>query len=375
MELSVVILNFNASVFLELCVESVTRALKNIQGEILVVDNDSSDDSIDRLASRFKAVRILKQDKNIGFSRGNNIGVAQARGKYICLINPDVIVGQMVFESCLGFYRGVQVGDNYAFAKAKKPPALLGIKLIDGAGKYLPESKRCTPKPWIALKKLLGFSSSYYDLRIDQNQDGRAEILVGAFMFCMKHVYQRLGGLDERYFMYGEDIDISYTALQAGYQNYYLGTQTAIHFKGESTIKDRVYRDRFFGAMALFYKKHYRYGKMLGTILQSILPTLSRKKQSIAGSQNHLPIVVITNDLNYKPIWSGKTIQFEELNESTTRDSKLVFDISTIAIDRIIEFMQRNVAGNHQIRFLTTDRSAYAGSDSSNERGEVVKLQ
>jgi len=363
MELSIVILNYNASVFLELCVESVTRATKNIAVEIIVADNDSTDDSIARLTATYKNVKVLRLDDNYGFSKGNNIAVEQARGEFICLVNPDVIVGENVFESCL------------AFAKVKSKTGFIGIKLIDGKGNFLPESKRRVPKPWNAMKKLLGFSSSYYDNRISENQDGETEILVGAFMLGRKSVYQQLGGLDERYFMYGEDIDLSYTTLQQGYQNYYLGSLKAIHFKGESTIKDTAYKERFYGAMSLFYDKHYPKGKIFSGLLKYVLPKFSRsKKPEIATTHKDQQQLLVTEDPNFKPDWATEISTFDNLNTDFTTDAKIIWDVQTLEVDKVIHFMEQQKESNLIYRFLTADRSAFAGSDSSHERGEVQKL-
>ncbi|WP_194850858.1 glycosyltransferase family 2 protein [Nonlabens antarcticus] len=360
MELSVVILNFNASVFLELCVESVLRATTNIQSEIIVVDNDSTDGSVERLSTRYKKIKIVKLDENYGFSKGNNIAVSRARGSFICLVNPDVIVGETVFDVGL------------AFAKANSKTGFLGVRLLDGTGNFLPESKRRTPKRSSALLKLLGFSSSYYDHRIKEDENGQTEILVGAFMLGKKSVYESLGGLDERYFMYGEDIDLSFTALKNGFQNYYIGSEKAIHFKGESTIKDKVYKERFFKAMSLFYDKHYPKGKFLSGFLKFILPKITRSKTAstitISAIQQK---ILVTADLNFKPEWAGQVVTFDTLKMSSKGGDQVIWDMATLEHGKVIDLMNLSKGFGNTYRFFTLDRSAMAGSDSSEERGEV----
>jgi GT2 family glycosyltransferase len=329
------------------------------------------------LAARYDNMKIIRLDDNYGFSKGNNIAVEQARGKFICLINPDVIVGENVFEESIAFIEesGNKIHSNPSRSITEKAkPGFLGIKLMDGNGAFLPESKRRTPTPINALKKLLGFSSSYYDQRLEEHEDGETEILVGAFMMGKKSIYLELGGLDERYFMYGEDIDLSYTALKSGYKNYYLGSQCAIHFKGESTVKDHQYHKRFYGAISLFYEKHYPKGKLFSGLLKGLLPKISRK-QVVAGlGTSNTSIICVTNDPDFAPVWASRSILWEELSGMEDIQTKFVFDSSSLSFKDIIGFLNRNNKNGFSFRFLTSDRSAYAGSDSSDYRGEVIKF-
>jgi GT2 family glycosyltransferase len=377
MELSVIILNYNASVFLELCVESVLRATKNLKAEIIVADNDSTDDSINRLVSRYDNVKIIRLDDNYGFSKGNNIAVEQARGEFICLVNPDVIVSEKVFEKSIDFFRSIEEShtERSLDNTTNLEPGFLGIKLIDGTGTFLPESKRRIPTPLNALNKLLGFSSSYYDKRLEENEDGATDVLVGAFIMGRKSVYQELGGLDERYFMYGEDIDLSYTALKNGYKNYYLGSQQAIHFKGESTVKDQLYQERFYGAISLFYEKHYPTGKLLSRLFKGILPKLSRKQEaSDLSPSDRESIICVTNDPTFNPAWASRSISWEELDRLEELKATLVFDSKSLSFEDSMQFMNKRSELKSSFRFLTLDRSAYAGSDSSYHRGDVIRF-
>jgi GT2 family glycosyltransferase len=213
MQLSVIILNYNVRYFLEQCVLSVQSALQNIDSEIIVVDNNSKDESCDMIKSRFPEILLIENRANLGFPKGNNIGVAQAKGEYICILNPDTVVAEDTFEKVL------------SFAKSKKELGIVGCKLIDGTGNFLPESKRGIPTPWVAFTKIFGlykiFPNSdlfnkYYAQHLSENETGAIEILVGAFMVMKRELYNELGGFDENCFMYSDDIDLSYLALLSG---------------------------------------------------------------------------------------------------------------------------------------------------------------
>jgi GT2 family glycosyltransferase len=235
MQLSVIILNFNVRYFLEQCVASVQEALSNIDGEIIVVDNNSSDDSCEMMKSRFPNVKLIRNTANYGFPKGNNIGVAQAKGNYICILNPDTVVAEDTFLKIL------------AFAEKQKNIGIVGCKLIDGTGNFLPESKRGVPTPFVAFTKIFGLYklfpkttlfNRYYAQHLSENETGKVDILVGAFMIMKRDLYLEIGGFDENCFMYSDDIDLSYTALKKGKSNYYFHETTVIHYKGESTVKD-----------------------------------------------------------------------------------------------------------------------------------------
>jgi len=254
MQLSVVILNYNVSHFLEVCVKSVQRAIVSLDAEIIVVDNASTDDSIEMMKTVFPEIRCIANKENTGFSKGNNIGVAQAKGKYLCILNPDTIVSENIFIELL------------SFAAGKKDLGIVGCRLIDGSGKFLPESKRSVPTPWVAFTKVtslykffpkIGAFNRYYAGQLQERENGPVDILVGAFMFLEKAIYTKVGGFDEACFMYSDDIDLSYMVLKEGRQNFYYSQSAIIHFKGESTSKDNTYMRRFKDAMQFFYSKHF----------------------------------------------------------------------------------------------------------------------
>lgn len=246
MKLSVIIVNYNVRYFLELCLRSVQAAIISIDAEIIVVDNKSPDESCKMVSELFPEVKLLSNKENVGFSKANNQGVATAQGEYVCILNPDTVVAEDTFTELLSF---VETQQNLG---------TVSCKLIDGSGQFLPESKRHVPTPRIAIKKLFGLSKGYYVSEVMEEDVAKVPIFVGAFMLLSKQVYQEVGGFDERYFMYGEDIDLSYSVINKGYDNYYYGKTTVIHYKGESTLKDAVYAKRFYGAMQLFYKKYFK---------------------------------------------------------------------------------------------------------------------
>lgn len=259
MELSIVIVNYNVKPFLEQALRSVFRAIQNVDAEVFVVDNNSSDDSMAMVAKEFPQVHSIINNKNVGFAKANNQAIAQARGKYILLLNPDTLVCEDTLRKCVDFFE-------------KTPDAGgLGVKMINGSGVFLPESKRGLPLPSVAFYKIFGLSKlfphskkfgTYHLSYLDKNQNHSVEVLSGAFMMMRKEVLDKIGYLDETFFMYGEDIDLSYRIEQAGYKNYYFSETEIIHYKGESTKKESVnYVVVFYKAMSIFVKKHFSQGR------------------------------------------------------------------------------------------------------------------
>jgi N-acetylglucosaminyl-diphospho-decaprenol L-rhamnosyltransferase len=361
MKLSIIILNYNAAAFLELCIYSVLRATKNIDAEVIVADNNSTDSSLQMLHFVFKdQIKVIAHEENYGFSKGNNLAVAQAQGEFLCILNPDTIIGEEVFEECL------------AFATAQPTLGFLGVQLIDGIGKYLPESKRHIPTPKVARQKMLGNDRNYYYNEVGQNDRGEVDILVGAFMFCKKEVYEDCGGFDERYFMYGEDIDLSYTALQKGYKNYYLGDQKVIHFKGESTVKDKIYLERFYGAMGLFYDKYFKQSalekKAVDLMIKGIVAVRSNPTKKRAVEELDY-LYLVTEDENLDLPLKMERVKHSEVWDCPFGDSTFLWDIKTLTIQEILSFMTQTKELKH--RFLSPKRDFYIGSDSSNSRGEI----
>ncbi len=257
MRLSVVIVSYNVSAFLEQCLLSVRRALAGVEGEVWVVDNASTDDSVDLVRRHFPEVRLIANADNVGFAAANNQAIRQSQGEYVLLLNPDTLVEEDTFRRCL------------AFMDAHLDAGAVGVRMLDGSGQYLPESKRGFPTPWVSLCKMIGLGAlfprsarfnGYYLGHLDPDQTHPVEVLAGCFMFIRRNALEQAGLLDEAFFMYGEDIDLSYRLQQAGFQNYYLAHARILHYKGESTQKDFRYVRRFYEAMIIFARKHFQRG-------------------------------------------------------------------------------------------------------------------
>lgn len=255
MKLSVVIVNYNVKYFLEQCLHSVQNACRSLETEIFVVDNNSVDGSIKMVKEKFPEIHLIENKDNKGFSAANNQAIRLAKGEYILLLNPDTIVEDDTLRKVVGFM------DLHPDAGG------LGVKMLDGKGKFLPESKRGLPTPLVSFFKVFGFSYLFPKSRLfgkyhlgflDKDKTHVVDVLAGAFMLLRKKVLNEIGLLDESFFMYGEDIDLSYRISQAGYKNYYYPGTRIIHYKGESTKKSSLnYIFVFYNAMIVFAKKHF----------------------------------------------------------------------------------------------------------------------
>ncbi len=255
MKLSVIIVNYNVRAYLEQCLRTVFEALKGIDGDVFVVDNQSTDGSVEMVREKFPNVKLIANADNVGFSRANNQAIRESSAEYVLLLNPDTVVGEDVFHKVV------------AFMDAHPKAGGLGVKMIDGTGQFLPESKRGLPTPAVAFYKIIGLTrlfpkskvfGRYHLGHLPENQAAPIEILSGACMFLRKKTLDEVGLLDESFFMYGEDIDLSYRITMGGYENWYLPEARIIHYKGESTKKSTVnYVFVFYNAMAIFAKKHF----------------------------------------------------------------------------------------------------------------------
>jgi len=255
-DLSVVIVNYNVKYFLEQCLHSVVRAASGLEVEIFVVDNNSTDGSHEYLPQRFPSVIFNWQPDNTGFSKANNLALQQSKGDYILFLNPDTIVPEDCFHKAIGFM------------KAHPDAGAMGVRMLDGAGFFLRESKRSFPTARASFFKISGLSamfpdspyfSNYYAAHIAEETEHEVDVLAGAFMLLSKACAMAVKGFDEDYFLYGEDIDLSYRIKKAGFKNYYVPGIEILHFKGESTHRNsREYVRHFYNAMRLFVNKHYR---------------------------------------------------------------------------------------------------------------------
>ena len=260
MKLSVVIVNYNVKYFLEQCLHSLEQAAVGISHEVIVVDNASTDGSSEYITSRFPSIKWMACRENNGFSKGNNIAIAQAKGEYILMLNPDTVVTKEAIEGCVEFM------DTHADAGA------CGVYMLRTDGTFAPESRRALPTPFVSFCKMTGLSKlfpksrtfgRYYMQYLDKEKINAIEIISGAYMMLRSKTIKKTGALDEDFFMYGEDIDLSYRILKAGYSNYYLPLRI-LHYKGESTNKSSYrYVHTFYRAMQLFFKKHYSHYSLL----------------------------------------------------------------------------------------------------------------
>lgn len=254
-KLSVIIVNYNVKYFLEQSLRSVQHAMEGIDGEVIVVDNASTDGSVALVREQFPSVRLIENTVNKGFAVANNQALREATGTYVLLLNPDTVVEENTFHTTL------------KFMDAHPEAGGLGVKMLDGKGNFLPESKRAFPSPRVAFFKATGLSSLFprsplfgrYHLgHLSPDEIHEVEVLAGAFMLLRHSVLKETGLLDETFFMYGEDIDLSYRIIQAGYKNYYFPETRIIHYKGESTKKGSLnYVRMFYKAMVIFVEKHF----------------------------------------------------------------------------------------------------------------------
>lgn len=271
MDISIIVVNYNVRYFLHLCLQSLEAAIKGLEGEIIVVDNASEDGSVTMIQTHFPQIRLIANTENVGFGRACNQGINLAAGRFVLFVNPDTLIGESLLEEALEvFNEDDKIG-------------AVGVCLLDGKGNVLPESKRAIPSLWSGFTKFSGLSdifpgiplfNGYYAPHINYDQCGDIEVLPGAFMLIRKSILDEIGGFDPRFFMYAEDIDLSYRILQAGYRIRYVGSLHMIHFKGESTQKsEKTYTNTFFHSMRLFIQKyqHVLYKPFVAWILVRVI--------------------------------------------------------------------------------------------------------
>jgi len=255
LELSIVIVNYNVKEFLTQCLDSIFKSQTQYNYEVIVVDNSSRDSGRDEICSTFKDITWIDNSKNVGFGRANNQGFSHAKGVYTLILNPDTVLQEDTLEKCISYLLAhPEVGG-------------LGIKGLDGSGQFLPESKRALPTPLVALWKITGLSAIFpkssvfarYHLgHLSPEENHEVDILVGCFMMVPTQLLLSVGGFDPQYFMYGEDIDLSYELQKTGHKNIYFSDSQIIHYKGESTKRGSLnYVRMFYKAMVLFAKKQF----------------------------------------------------------------------------------------------------------------------
>jgi GT2 family glycosyltransferase len=377
MDLSIIIVNYNAKYFLEQCLHSVNRALQNIQAEIIIIDNHSSDQSLEWITSRFPKIIYMSNSENLGFARANNQGLARASGKWILFLNPDTLVSEDCIRTCLEF------GQNHGDAGA------IGLRMIDGSGKFLPESKRGLPMPTAAFYRLFGLSklfpsskifNSYYEPHVKEKDIHSIEVVAGAFMMVNRSLLQSLGGFDERFFMYGEDIDLCYRITLKGLTNYYLGNQTIIHFKGESTIRNAGYVEQFYRAMAQFLDKHFRdrYSDFqLGLVhsgirIRKLLAHVYTGRRTTDKATSSIINAVLTGDKISRAELSSKIGSYgiREVQNISDALAMIFCEGNEFSFSKIIGHMQDH-PGEKLYRVHSVGSSSVVGSDSRDRAGQT----
>ncbi len=408
MQLSVIIVNYNVKYFLEQCLYSVLKAIKNMEeAEIIVIDNDSSDGSKQFFNNKFAGVRFIWQGKNLGFSKANTIALQQAKGQYILFLNPDTLVPEDCFEKCLAFF------------KTQQDIGAVGIRMIDGTGKFLKESKRGHPSLLTSFFRLSGLAilfphsktfARYYAGHLQENKNHSVDVLAGAFMLVEKNLLDKTGGFDGQFFMYGEDIDLSYRIQKAGYKNYYFSETTIIHFKGESTNKDSLeHVEIFYGAMSLFVHKHYSGAKavLYGIFIQIaiwlkvvviffkklffslvkkeeiILPDITRTlivaceedyQSAIDALKNNITKLEIIGRVDTAQVSTNDSLgNLKNLNELIKKYTieNVIFCINELSVKEIIDIIQKiNPTVSYQ--FHVAGSSSFVGSSNKNVGGDFI---
>ncbi len=304
-DITIVIVNYRVKYFLEQTLRSVQEAINGLQAEVYVIDNNSGDDSIEHSKRLFPWVKYVENKKNVGFARANNQGIVAAQGEFTLILNPDTVITRDSVHKPIEWMR-------------EHPDCgAVGVRMVDGNGVFLPESKRAFPTPWASFCKIFGLSKLFpyspvfakYHLRyLSDREPHQVDILSGAFMLCRTLLLQQVGGFDEDFFMYGEDIDLSYRLVKAGKHNWYLPVEI-IHYKGESTKKDSMrYVRVFYEAMLIFYRKHYpRFSWIgypivqLGVAVRASMAMLKRIIQRILPNKsphptNNAPWVILSDN-------------------------------------------------------------------------------
>ncbi|MFD1315570.1 glycosyltransferase family 2 protein [Namhaeicola litoreus] len=371
MDLSIVIVHFRVKEFLWLCLSSLQEACASISYEIIVVDNASQDESQDFIVGHFKNLHWIQNTENLGFAKANNQGVDKAKGKYVLILNPDTVLSKKSIESFI------------SFASTKNNFGVIGLKMIDGGGLYLPESKRNIPTPFIALKKLLGKNKAYYADDLNNKDVGEVDVLPGACMLLKRSVYVDVGGFSEDFFMYGEDIDLCFRLLKEGFKNYYFGYGTMIHFKGESTRKDAVYYKNFYGALQIYFEKHYNNYAVLRHLnkflVKSLIVSKTYRKSGKLKSTKKENIIYLGNrsersEQIRSTLSPKKWIYTFDIEKDLGEYDTLLIDQDYFGFDQIIDFFQQKKLLHLKKRIVLKGKNIVLGSDDSDQQGEILMI-
>jgi N-acetylglucosaminyl-diphospho-decaprenol L-rhamnosyltransferase len=359
MVLSVIIVSYNVKYFLEQCLCSVQRAA-GYDVEVIVVDNHSSDGTVEYLSGKFPFAQFISNSENVGFAKANNQALQKARGEYVLFLNPDTIIPEDIFTKCI------------AFMQSHTDAGALGVRMIDGGGRFLKESKRGFPSPWVAFCKMSGLTkifphsktfARYYLGHLPEQQTNVVDALAGACLFVRKDVLNKTGSFDEQFFMYAEDIDLSYRIQKAGFKNYFFPETTIIHFKGESTKKDRKYVRLFYKAMTQFSRKHFGRNLLLETAINlraAFTPSGNNKENKQAVNYYFLRI---GDEQSFKEIPSVK-------DKSSTKQATVFCEGASFSFETIIRRWEHMPAGNSLFIHGRGTRSI-VGSVEKDGQGEV----
>ena len=268
-KLSVIIVSYNVKYYLDQCLYSLQKALRGMNAEVIVFDNHSKDGSVEYLSKVYSNVIFISSSHNLGFAKGNNSAIRQSKGEYVLLLNPDTFVGENVLRECVSFM------DKHDDAGA------VGVRMMRTDGCDAMESRRGVPGPMTAFYKMAGLCSKfpsnrhfghYYMGWLPWDETSEIEIVSGAFCMARRKALDQVDFLDEDFFMYGEDIDLSYRLLKGGWHNWYLPLRI-LHYKGESTQKSSFrYVHVFYEAMLIFFRKHYGHlGKFVSLPIQAAI--------------------------------------------------------------------------------------------------------
>ena len=269
LDLSIIIVNYNVKEFLQNLIHSIFKSALNISYEIIIIDNASDDGSVEFIKDKFPEIKLISNEKNLGFSKANNLGLKIAKGKYLLLLNPDALLREDTLQKMMEFFRNT-------------PDAgLAGCKILNPDGSLQLACRRSFPGPWTSFCKVTGLSTIFPRSRIfarynltylDENQSYEVDAISGSFMMMKREVYEKVGGFDEEFFMYGEDLDLCYRIQKAGYKVYYVHDTQIIHYKGESTKRSSFDETKvFYNAMNLFVKKHLSGSFLVEIILLSAI--------------------------------------------------------------------------------------------------------
>jgi N-acetylglucosaminyl-diphospho-decaprenol L-rhamnosyltransferase len=378
--LSVIIVNYNVKYFLEQCLCSVTKAIRTShqladETEIFVVDNNSSDGSVEYLQPSFPKVQFIINKQNTGFAKASNQALSATTGKYILFLNPDTIIAEDSLSTCIAT---LESSDNIGAA---------GVRMINGNGQFLKESKRGFPFPWAAFCRLSGLSSlfphsklfaSYYLGHLDEFKNSPVDVLSGAFMMIKKTALNKTGSFDEQFFMYAEDIDLSFRLQHMGYANLYIADTTIIHFKGESTKKNAGQIKLFYQAMDQFLRKHFSSSGLLFYFIQfgvwcrsklALVENLFHTKKNKPGLAFILGDEVGANRIKEALLAAGKTI----VQEQEAADEIVFCEGNNFSFKEIINLIQEKRPSLY-FKFHAENSHSIVGSQSKDTAGETMSI-